>query len=113
MLVALGQAKTERRFALDVLAAASGVFGGETAQLAFDWPQPGVENNPDTARRALAAFVAKQLGDRPDGQVLIGAEVVERLEAAPDGCLVLPAMAELMVDGERKRALWQALTASR
>ncbi len=109
MLVELGASKAERRFALDVLAASSGLFGGNAAQLAFEWPQPGVDNNPGTVRKALRAFVAKQLGDQQPEQILIGREVAGRLEQLPEGAIELAPLAELMVDGALKRALWAEL----
>jgi hypothetical protein len=109
MLVELGPSKAARRFALDVLAASSGIYGGDTAQLAFEWPQPGVDNNPQTLKKALGAFVAKQLSDQAPSRVLIGQEVSARLEQIPDGSIELAPLAELMVDGERKRALWAEL----
>jgi hypothetical protein len=109
MLVELAPSKAGRRFALDVLAAASGVFGGETTQLAFDWPQPGVDNTPETVRKALGAFVAKQIGDLDPARLLMDREVAGRLERVPDGCVLLAPLAELMVDGQKKRALWTEL----
>jgi hypothetical protein len=109
MLVELGPSKAARRFALDVLAASSGIYGGETAQLAFEWPQPGVDNNPRTLKKALGAFVSKQLSDQAPSRVLIDQEVSARLEQIPDGSIELAPLAELMVDGERKRALWAKL----
>lgn len=109
MLVELGRSKAASRFALDVLAASSGQFGGEAVQLAFDWPQPGVDNNAGSARKALGAFVAKQLGDRAPALVLVGREVANRLEQVPDGSILLAPLAELMVDGDKKRALWAEL----
>lgn len=109
MLVELGPSKAARRFALDVLAASSGIYGGDTAQLAFEWPQPGVDNNPETLKKALGAFVSKQLSDHAPSRVLISQEVSARLEQIPDGCIELPPLSELMVDGEGKRALWAKL----
>jgi hypothetical protein len=113
MLVELGESRSARRFALDVLAASSGIWGGESTHLAFDWPQPGVENQPGTVRKALGAFVSKQLGDHQPSLVLIGREVAERLEQIPDGSVVLAPFAELMVEGEQKRALWAELEGRR
>lgn len=109
MLIELGRSKAASRFALDVLAASSGQFGGEAVQLDFDWPQPGVDNNAGSARKALGAFVAKQVGDRAPALVLVGREVANRLEQVPDGSILLAPLAELMVDGDKKRALWAEL----
>jgi len=113
MFVEPGQSRAARRFALDLLAASSGVWGGESAHLAFDWPQPGIDNNPLTVRKALSAFVAKQLGDQNPSLVLIGREVAERLEQIPDDSIVLAPLPELMVEGELKRALWTELEGHR
>ncbi len=109
MLVELEPAKAVRRFALDVLAASSGMFGGKSAQLAFDWPQPGIGNDERSMRKALGAFVAKQLGDQAPARVLISRPVAERLEQIPEGTILLAPLAELMVDGRQKRALWEEL----
>ena len=113
MLVELGRSKAVRRFALDILAASSGVFGGESAQLSFDWPQPGVDNNPSSARKALGAFMSKQLSDQDPALVLIGREVAAHLEQTPAASIELPPLAELMVDGDLKRALWAELEGRR
>jgi hypothetical protein len=68
-----------------------------------------VDNNPQTLKKALGAFVAKKLSDQEPSRVLIGQEVSARLEQIPDGSIELAPLAELMVDGERKRALWAEL----
>lgn len=109
MLVEPGTAKAAVRFALDLLSAASGIWGGELDRLDFDWPQPGIENNASTRSRALGAFVAKQMGDRDPGLVLVGQEVAERLEQIPAGCLMLPPLGALMTQGELKRQVWAQL----
>ena len=113
MLVELARSKAARRFALDIIAASSGQFGGGTAQLAFDWPQPGVDNHADAVRKALGAFVAKQLADQAPALVLVGREVANRLERVPDDCILMAPLAELMVDGDKKRALWAELEGRR
>ena len=108
-----GESRAARRFALDLLSAASGIWGGEAAQLAFDWPQPGIENNAETQRKALGAFVAKQIGDHDGGLMLIGAEVVERLSETPAGALILAPLEALMTRGELKRELWREIESRR
>ncbi len=113
MLVELPRSKAARRFALDVLAASSGQFGGDTSQLAFDWPQPGVDNHSESAQKALGAFVAKQMSDQTPALVLVGREVADRLARVPDDCILMAPLAELMVDGAKKRALWAELEGRR
>lgn len=113
MLVEPGGSKAARRFCLDVLAAASGVYGGESAQVAFNWPQPGVQNDKRSAGRALGAFVAKQLGDRAPELVLIDTVSADRLESVPEGSLQLAPVAELMIDAAKKRSLWLELEGRR
>ncbi len=113
MLIELGPSKAARRFALDLLAAGSGMFGGESTQLAFDWPQPGVDNNAEAVRKALSAFLSKQIDDLDPSTLLIGREVADRLGQVPDGCILLAPLAELMVDGQKKRSLWTELEGRR
>ena len=113
MLVEPGQSKAARRFCLDVLAAASGLYGGESVQVVFNWPQPGVENDLLSAKKALGAFVAKQLGDQAPELVLVDAISAERLESLPEGSLLLAPVPELMVDAAKKRTLWLELEGRR
>jgi len=110
LLIDPGQTKAALRFALDLLSAASGIWGGELDQLSFDWPQPGIDNNAASRNRALGAFLAKQIGDRVPSLVLMGQEVADRLEHTPDDCLILPPLGALMTQGELKRELWARLT---
>lgn len=103
--------KAARRFAADLLAAITGVWGGQCRQLIFEWPQAGIDASEESMAKALGAFVAKQVSDNDGGLTLIGAEVVDRLGRVPvpDECLVIPAIDELMINGEKKRALWQEI----
>jgi hypothetical protein len=109
LLIETADPRAARRFAADLLAALTGIWGGETEQLRFEWPQPGLSPSEDSVTRALAAFVGKQVGDNGDALVLVGAEVADRLAAStlPESCLVLPRFDTLMTDGACKRALWQ------
>jgi hypothetical protein len=113
LLIEPGASRAAVRFAMDLLSAASGIWGGELDRLAFDWPQPGIENNPTTQSRALGAFVGKQIADRDPGLLLIGRDVAGRLEQPVDGCVLLPPLDALMTQGELKRALWAELKARR
>lgn len=109
LLIETADPRAARRFAADLLAAATGAWGGETRLLAFEWPQPGIAPAADAVTRALGAFVGKQLADNDGALVLVGAEVLARLDSGilPDGCLVLPPFDALMTDGSLKRTLWQ------
>jgi hypothetical protein len=112
LFVEPGRQRGARRFASDLLSATTGVWGGQTGQLEFRWPQAGIENAPEAVGRALGAFVSKQIVDLArGGVVLIGAEVADRLPPGvlPADALLLPPTERLMVDGGRKRALWQEI----
>ncbi len=115
LLVESGDVRSARRFAADLLAAVTGVWGGEMHQLVFEWPQPGIAPSSDAIARALGAFVNKQLADNAGALVMVGREVADRLSAAalPEHCLVLPSFDALMTDGSLKRALWQDLASRR
>jgi hypothetical protein len=108
LLMAPRDLEASRRFARDVLAAATGVRGGESGQRVFDWPQPGIENSAASLNRALGAFVAKQISDNDSGMTLIGAELLDRLDGfeITDNTLVMAAIDELMTSAELKRKLW-------
>jgi hypothetical protein len=97
--------RAARRFGADLLAAVTGVWGGQSDQLIFEWPQPGIDASAESMSKALGAFVIKQVGDNADGLTLVGAEVVERLGRVPvpDECMVIPAIDELMTSGDLKR----------
>ena len=103
--------KAARRFGADLLAAVTGIWGGQSDQLVFEWPQPGIDASAESMSRALGAFVIKQVGDNADGLTLVSAEVVERLGRVPvpEECLVIPAIDELMTNGDLKRTLWQEI----
>ena len=109
MLIEPADLRAGHRFAADVLSALSGIWGGSMTKLAFEWPQPGIANDAQSVRRALGAFVSKQVGDNGDGLTLIGGELVERLPGVPEGCVILPPIDALMTRGELKRALWEEL----
>jgi hypothetical protein len=99
-----------RRFAADLLASATGVWGGESRALLFEWPHAGIENRSRAMTRALTAFIQRQLDEPERSLTLIGAEVIERLDLPPPGDLiVLPQIDELMRSSELKRALWVEL----
>lgn len=109
LLIETADPRAARRFAADLLAAVTGVWGGETRQLRFEWPQPGIAPSADAVARALGAFVGKQLGDHEGALVLAGREVADRLAPGvlPADCVLLPPFDVLMTDGALKRTLWQ------
>ncbi len=109
LLVEPGSSRAALRFALDLLSAASGIWGGELDQLNFDWPQPGIDDNAAACGRALSAFLGKQINDRDPALIIMGSEMAGRLEQVPEGSVLLPPFASLMTRGELKRELWTAL----
>lgn len=108
LLAELSEERAAGRFVRDVLAAAG---GGPPRTLVFEWPQRGIDADAVSAARALRAFCARQLDETPARVLLVGADVLERVGdlALPENAIVLAPLGELMVDGARKRALWQAL----
>ncbi|MEM8766599.1 MAG: hypothetical protein AAGE43_04095 [Pseudomonadota bacterium] len=112
--------KAERRFAVDLLAAATGAWGGDTEALVFSWPQAAIENTAVAQRKALRAFLAKQLSDAQATVVLMDEGLSARLpedgaffdgsaDAGGADVLSVPPLTALMSDGALKRALWQTL----
>ena len=114
LIVCSDENRAVRRFAADLLAAATGVWGGRSRLLRFDWPQPGIENTQSTLQRALTAFVERQLAESPDdGICLVSSDVLDRVDQArlPEGFLVLPPVGELMSSAELKRTVWKSIRA--
>ena len=106
--------KAERRFAVDLLAAATGAWGGETAAVPFNWPQPGIDNTAPAQQKALAAFLRKQVDDAQATVLLVDDTLDTRLgsaelAAACPGAARIPALAALMNDGALKKQLWRTL----
>ena len=112
-LIVLGDDnRSVRRFAADLLAAATGVWGGRSELIRFDWPQPGIDNTRTAQRRALTAFVERQLAESPDdGLCLVDSDVLNRVsqERLPTGYLVLPSLEELMSSAVLKRSVWESI----
>lgn len=114
LIVCSEENRTVRRFAADLLAAATGVWGGRSRLLRFDWPQPGIENTQSTLERALTAFVERQLAESPDDELcLVSSDVLDRVDQArlPEGFLVLPPVSELMSSAALKRSVWKGIRA--
>lgn len=116
LLVPADASKRDLRLAQDLVAAASGDFGGQAVARRFDWPPDmrlgEVAADAASGRRAFAAFVAKDVADHGVRVVL----AVESLEAelaadALPGCrrLIIADLGRLGQDEAAKRALWQRL----
>jgi hypothetical protein len=100
--------KSPRRFAVDLLAAATGRWSRDYRQLVFAWPQAGIENTNASMVKALAAFVEKQINDAPSNRVLVTAELFQRLDRSWPAVDIqkIPEIDKLMVDAELKKVVW-------
>lgn len=103
------------RLAMDILAAACGDWAGKPSSRRFDWPPGGgvraAAGSASAARRALAAFVDKDLSDH-QGRLLVCTDpLAELVPEPPAPCrrLVIPPLDALSRDAEAKRVLWEAL----
>ncbi len=120
LLVEGGISRRDHRLARDLLAAVTGDWRAKAVNRRFDWvSEQGDESAADTARRALWAFVQKDLEDHVARLLVCVAPLAERLpEGVPeDGIecrrLIVPALAALGHDAGAKRAVWQALAEAR
>jgi hypothetical protein len=100
--------KGSRRFAVDLLATATGRWSRDYRQLVFAWPQAGIENTNTSMVKALAAFVEKQINDAPSNKVLVTAELFQRLDRSWPAVDIqkIPDIDKLMVDAELKKVVW-------
>jgi hypothetical protein len=119
VLVDGASSRRDLKLARDVAAAASGDWQARPVSRRFDWPPAvpgdGVPPAADAGRRALNAFVDKDLGDH-EARLLLCIEPLARLlPESFSGCrrLVMPALDVLGREAEAKRALWQAIEDSR
>lgn len=102
------------RIARDLFGAAGARWDAEPAYREFDWPPaPGlpVVTGPDAARRALGAFVEKELADHQPRLLLVAESLAARLDTTPAGIrrVLLPDLDRLAVDAQAKRKVWSAL----
>jgi len=115
LLVDGESSQRDLRLAMDILAAACGDWAGKPSSRRFDWPPGGVARaaagGAAAARRALAAFVDKDLTDH-QARLLVCTESLAELVPQPSASwrrLVIPELDTLGRDAEAKRALWEAL----
>ncbi len=108
LLIQPTDVRAGRRFGAELLAGATGNWGKDCTQLIFSWPQQGIENTESSMRKALGAFVEKQVADAATDRVLITRETCERVDEnrLPEDALRLPGIDELMISGELKKSTW-------
>ncbi len=110
--------RRDLRLARDILAAATGDWRAKPVRRRFAWPD-GLTHDAVTAadggRRALNAFVGKDLEDHQARLLLCVEPLASLLPPQPSQCrlLIIPRLAALAHDVSAKRALWQALVDAR
>jgi hypothetical protein len=115
LLVDGESSRRDLRLAQDVLAAATGDWRKRPAARRFHWPPDvaggGVQPAADAGRRALNAFVDKDLGDHAARLLVCTEPLAPRLEESWPGCrrLVIPALDVLGREAAAKRSLWRIL----
>jgi hypothetical protein len=104
-----------RRLGRDLLASSAGASVLPPEETVFDWDPEAVGSSAVSGRRALAAFVRRQLDELGAGVLLVSAPVMSRL---PDlegevGAAVrlvrIPGLQTLLDQPEAKQALWQRI----
>jgi len=103
-----------RRLGRDLMASSAGRWKDRPRETVFDWQPEKMPGVPVSGRRALGAFVSKQLDDVSSGSfVLVCAEVQELLAGlfeSTDGRELrlcrMTSLAQLATDTKAKRALW-------
>lgn len=114
LLVPGDNSRRDLRLATDLLAAASGDWQTRPVSRRFDWPGAAgreVTQAPDGGRRALTAFIDKDLADH-DVRLLLCVKALRSLlpESLPRCRSVeIPALETLGRDPDAKRLLWQSL----
>jgi hypothetical protein len=117
MLVDGTASRRDLRLAMDVLAAAGGDLAGRPLSRKFEWPPSGdgigFHAGEAAARRALAAFVDKDVADHGVRRVLRTPEVAARwtAEATDVALMDMPSLSALGQDPVAKRELWRRLRA--
>lgn len=117
LLVEVQGLKYARRLATDLLRAAAGDWQSALEQTVFDWHPDKVGSAGVSGRRALAAFVDKQLDDLGREKSVLLCERVAAMLPELAGSLSsrdhhtirVPALQALAGDGEAKRILWQQI----
>lgn len=119
LLVSGDSSRRDLRLARDILSAAVGDWRSRPARRDFRWPPEiaghGLAPSPDAGRRALAAFIDKDVSDHGVGLLLCTHSVAARFPSGWQGCrlLPMPELPELGRDPDAKRALWGALAETR
>jgi hypothetical protein len=113
MLLEGSPPRRDLRLARDVLAAAGGDWRAKPVTRRFDWP-PAVAgamlaDGPDALRRALEAFVRKDLDDYGARLLLCQESLCAHLPEQWPGCglVVLPPLGRLGREPAQKRQLWR------
>jgi len=114
LLADVAQVRSARRLVKDLLQAGTGDWSGKPAQTVFAWPPEQTSAAGISGRRALLAFVDKQLDDLGSpGALIVCERVLEMLPGLVDSVtrrgvryLSAPRLQELMQNGEAKRDLW-------
>jgi hypothetical protein len=107
--------KSRRRFAADLLAAATGHWSRDFRQLIFVWPQSGIKNTNASMVKALTAFVEKQINDADSNNVLVTTELFRSLDQSWPAVDIqqIPEIDELMVNAELKKSVWLEMSKRR
>ncbi|MEZ5558262.1 MAG: hypothetical protein R3E86_06920 [Pseudomonadales bacterium] len=118
LLCAGSASRRDLRLAMDVVAAVACDWTARPESRRFDWPPPGSvapDAGGDASRRALRAFVEKDLQDHRVRLLVCTADVAAWLAAPEDGVRLvqIPPLAELGSDPDAKRHLWTQISATR
>lgn len=114
--------KAARRLGRDLLAALNGDWQSQPMETLFDWPPQQALGVSVSGRKALAAFIARQLDELSEGGAIVACAGVGKLlpELAGDAAsrkqriVETEQLTELASDTDAKRRLWtqiQQLTA--
>jgi len=98
-----------RRFGGDLLASVAGDWQKTPRETVFTWPRAGLAATEREGKKALSAFVDKQLAAGSVKKiVLISESLSKRLQGVswPDATVVVPPIDQLMRHGQLKRKLW-------
>ena len=117
LLVEVQDLKYARRLASDLLLASAGDWRSRPEQTIFDWHPRQAGSAGVSGLRALAAFIDKQLDDLGrDRGVIVCQQVLDLLPDLADAIsrrnhdyVAMPALRELVQDGEAKRTLWRKI----
>lgn len=114
LLLDAGASRRDLRLARDLVAAASGDWRARPVRRRFDWPprvSGAVTRADDDGRRALNAFVGKDLDDHGARLLICTGTYLALLPESLPGCRLVacPTLDVVGRDTEAKRALWAAI----